>query len=74
MEEVSKEVRLELTNRKLEIWNNTLYDAGLDDRIARVTKNTAGEKSAQERMKSALQAIDLLEKEIKEIEEEKSET
>ena len=70
MEEVSKEVRLELANRKLAIWENTLYDAGLDNRIAQATKNMSKDKESQERMKEALIAVDVLKNEIKELENE----
>ena len=69
-EEIPNDVKLEIVNRKLQVWNNTLYDAGLDAQVAAVTKDPRQEKASQDRVKSALQAIDFLTKQKKELEKE----
>ena len=62
MDKVSKNVKLEIINQKLQVFNNSLYDASLDERIARLTNNQEADKGIQKRMKDLIMAIDELEK------------
>jgi len=49
---------------KLKIWKNTVYDAGLDAKVATVTEDDRMLQAAQKRLKSAMKAVEFLEEEL----------
>jgi hypothetical protein len=49
---------------KLELWKNTVYDAGLDAKVATVTEDDRMLQGAQKRLKSAMKAVEFLEEEL----------
>ena len=58
-----------IINQKLVMYRNTLYDASLDVKIARMLEDEAQEKAASDRMKPLLTAIEFLESELRTVEE-----
>lgn len=74
MEEVSKEVRLDLINQKLAIWNNTLYDAGEDAKVANIIENDNLKRAAEKRVREALKALEYFQGRKAELETELAET
>ena len=49
---------------KLKIWKNTVYDAGLDAKVAAFTEDERLLQAAQKRLKSAIKAVEFLEEEL----------
>jgi len=49
---------------KLRIWKNTVYDATLDAKVAAVTEDERLLQGAQQRLKSAMKAVEFLEEEL----------
>lgn len=63
--DVTKKLIIE---QKIAQYQNSLYDLSMDVKIARVLKDKAQEKAAEERMKPLLIAIELLETELNSLE------
>ena len=49
---------------KLKLWKNTVYDAGIDAQVAKVTADDRMLQGAQKRLKGALKAVAFLEEEL----------
>jgi hypothetical protein len=62
--------RKQLIENKITLWRNTIYDAELDARVADALGKEAASEQAQERMKEAMQAVELLEGMLDELERE----
>ena len=60
-EELSQDIKNGILADKLNRWRGTLYDAGLDGKVAGVVNNPKLQKIAERRVKEALQAIEYLE-------------
>jgi len=60
----SAEVIEQMLQEKLTRWKNTVYDAGLDAKVAAVTEDERMLKAAQKRLKSAMKAVEFLEEEL----------
>jgi len=58
--DISNDTKRVLLTQKLELWQNTLYDAQLDTEIAKMLSDEPLSEQSQARMKSALKAIELL--------------
>jgi len=54
-------VKMQIIRNKLQVWQNTLYDAQLDARIAEALDDMQSKERATRRMKEAHKAIDFLE-------------
>lgn len=59
--DVPVEVKKQIVSAKIAVINNSIYDAGLDAKVAKVIGDERGEKVATERVKSLLKAIEELE-------------
>jgi len=59
-----KEVIIQMLKEKLRIWNNTVYDAGLDAKVALCTEDKRMLSGAQMRLKNALKAVEFIEEEL----------
>jgi len=66
---VAVETKKVIINQKLMVYRNTLYDASLDVKIAKMLEDEAQEKAATARMKPLLTAIEFLESELHTVEE-----
>jgi hypothetical protein len=60
MNDIPNNVKIEILARKLAIWNNTLFDASADEKLARILEDKDLSKAAQARMKQALKAIEAI--------------
>jgi hypothetical protein len=60
-------IRQQIINAKIEVLKNSVYDAGLDAKVAKVLKDDHGIQAATERVRLLLQAIEMLEAELKEL-------
>jgi hypothetical protein len=58
--ELPEATKIIILRNKLKLWKNTLYDAQLDARIAKVLEDERNEEQAAQRMKHAHKAIDFL--------------
>lgn len=67
IDEIPNNVKIELLTRKLAVWNNTLFDAGADEKLGRLLDDKDLQKAASARMKQALKAIEALNGMIAEI-------
>lgn len=54
-----------ILKNKLQLWQNTLYDAEVDVRLAKRLEDKQMEQTALERMKQSQKAIDWLSAELK---------
>lgn len=63
-DEVAPEVQGKIIEQKLTLLRNSIYDASLDAKIARVMEDMHGEKAALERMRKLLKAVEMLEAEV----------
>ena len=59
-EGIPNDTKLVLLTKKLEMWQNTLYDAQLDAEIAKMLGDSPLSEQSQTRMKAALKAIELM--------------
>jgi len=57
-------VQLAIISRKVAEWKNTIYDAKLDAKVALHTEDQRLLAGAQSRLKTAIQAVELLEQEL----------
>ena len=62
--EPSEEIIRQMVAEKLKIWKNTVYDAGLDAKVATITEDDRMLQGAQKRLKGALKAVAFLEEEL----------
>lgn len=69
-ETIPNGTKLVLLTKKLEMWQNTLYDARLDAEIAKMLGDEPLSEQSQARMKSALKAIELVNDKLGELTEE----
>ena len=53
-------VKLKLLQDKIQLWRNTLYDAELDAKVAVALEDERNKEHAEQRMKAALKALDVL--------------
>jgi hypothetical protein len=60
-------IRQQIINAKVEVLKNSVYDAGLDAKVAKVLGDERGVQAATERVRLLLQAIEMLEAELKEL-------
>jgi len=60
-------IRQQIINAKIEVLKNSVYDAGLDAKVAKVLGDERGVQAATERVRLLLQAIEMLEAELKEL-------
>jgi hypothetical protein len=60
-------IRQQIIGAKIEILKNSVYDAGLDAKVAKVLGDERGVQAATERVRLLLQAIEMLEAELKEL-------
>jgi hypothetical protein len=60
-------IRQQIINAKIEVLKNSVYDAGLDAKVAKVLGDERGAQAATERVRLLLQAIEMLEAEIAEL-------
>ena len=60
-------IRQQIINAKIEVLKNSVYDAGLDAKVAKVLGDERGVQAATERVRLLLQAIEMLEAEIAEL-------
>lgn len=67
---IPNDTKLVLLTKKLEMWQNTLYDAQLDAEIAKMLGDEPLGEQSQARMKAALKAIELLNDKLGELAEE----
>ena len=67
MNEISVELKKRILTQKLNIWKGTIYDAGLDARVAGVTGNTSLQNASEKRVKEAIQAVELIKELIDEL-------
>ena len=65
--EIPTEAKIFIIKQNRQKWANTLYDAELEHRIAEKLKDTRMREKAAQRMKNALEAIDLLEEVLAEL-------
>lgn len=65
---ISLEAQRALIENKIQQWINSRYDAELDARVAAALDNKEMLKQAEQRMKNALKAVDLLKEMLEEIE------
>ena len=59
-----KEIIIQMLKGKLKVWKNTVYDAGLDAKVALCTEDKRMLSSAQMRLKNALKAVEFIEEEL----------
>lgn len=71
---ITKQRQIGVLKSKLELYENTVWDAEFDVKIAATLKDETMAKNAKKRMKDAMKAITLLESEIAELEKEDDET
>jgi hypothetical protein len=60
-------IRQQIISAKIEVLRNSVYDAGLDAKVAKVLGDERGVQVATERVRLLLQAIEMLEAELKEL-------
>jgi len=65
--DISNETKCVLLTQKLTLWQNTLFDAQLDTEIAKMLEDEQLAKISQDRMKSALKAIELVNDKLSEL-------
>ena len=61
-----------ILNQKLTMYRNTIYDVSLDIKIAKMLEDEAQEKMATERMKPLLTAVEFIENELLEVDNEQT--
>jgi len=61
MEELAPDLKKQILDKKLQLWKGTLYDAGLDAKVAAVVDNARLRTAAEKRVREAIQAIELIE-------------
>ena len=66
-ETIPNDTKRVLLTQKLEMWQNTLFDARLDTEIAKMLEDEQLAAQSQARMKSALKAIELLKNKLSEL-------
>lgn len=71
--EVPGEVRRKIVEDKLAYYRNTVFDAGLDVKVAQLIGNSQQLGVATERMKKILTVVQFLEAELAALEEESDE-
>jgi len=59
-EEPNREIRLEIVRRQLRLWQNTLYEAKVQARVAGFIDNDALAAAAAQNVEQAIRAIDEL--------------
>lgn len=59
--QVPDDLKCLLIAQKVQLWRNTIYDATLDAKIAKMLEDKRKVELAEKRIKDALKAIDLLE-------------
>lgn len=59
-EEPKREIRLEIVRRQLKLWQNTLYEAKVQARVANVIDNDSLAVGAAQNVEQAIRAIDEL--------------
>ena len=62
MNEITKETQLAIVDNKIQLYVNSRYDAEVDAKVADITDDENLKKSAQERVKKIIKALDALEK------------
>ena len=67
MNDIPRQIKLELLRQKLQLWRNTHYSASLDAKVAQSIGDDAMLSQATAAMKRALQAQDVIEEAIKEL-------
>jgi len=67
---IPKEVTLSLLIRKITTWKNSIADATIDAKVALHTDDQRLLRAAQTRLKTAIKAIEFLEKEVDDIPQE----
>lgn len=60
MENLTEKLKNRILAQKLELWQGTLYDAGLDAKVATVVDNKQLQQASEKRVKEAIQAIEYL--------------
>ena len=67
MDEITLEVKKQLVQQRLQMWQNTVYEAHLDAKVAKVTEDEQLLKASQDRAKKALQAVTLMKQVLEEL-------
>ena len=67
MDGITLEVKKQLVQQRLQMWQNTVYEAHLDAKVAKVTEDEQLLKASQDRAKKALQAVTLMKQILEEL-------
>ena len=65
--EITLETKRQIVQQRLQVWQNTVYEAHLDARVAKITEDEQLLQAAQARAKKALQAVTLLKQILEEL-------